>query len=287
MMKAIRNAGFLVGATALVALVGCGGDTSGPATADEFTVFGYLYVGEQVGEANAIRVSRVRPIDELYDRDAAGVSNAIVTLTPEGGTPETLELVAPGAYADSAVVIAPLTTYHLRIEVPGERVITAATTTPVAIQIEGGPPEIPETVRQEILQDSYPVAVTCDDPEQILLTDVYCLEDWRAARWIYPIGPDETPTDYEEYGGDDGEPRHIFAYFRANDIVQEAGQYRIDFYGAMMAFYGRYTVHVSAIDTNTYDYIYKDHPEENGGVVGGIGLFGSACRRTWRVQVTP
>ena len=142
-------------------------------------------------------------------------------------------------------------------------------------------------MRYEILQQQYPVLVTCDDREQVLLTDVYCLEDWHTARFIYPIGPKDNPHSFDEYGGDDKEPRHIHAFFRARDVVQLDGRYLVDFYGAMMAFYGRYTVHISAIDANTYAYLYKDHPEENGGVVGGIGVFGSACRRTWSVQVTP
>ena len=287
MKRIMGGAGLLAGTLALAGLAGCGGDTTGPPTADEIAVFGHLYVGETVSAANAIHVSRVKPIDEHYDRDAAAVSDAIVTLTAAGGAADTLELVAPGAYADSTIVITERTTYQLHIEIPGDRVVTAATTTPLTIQINGGPPELPQTVPQAILQDTYPVLVSCDDPEQIILTDVYCLEEWQNAQWIYPIGPDDTPQNYEEYGGDDDEPRHIFAYFHVNDVVQEAGQYVVDFYGAMMAFYGKYTVHVSAIDTNVYDYLYKDHPEENGGVVGGIGLFGSACRRVWSVQVTP
>jgi hypothetical protein len=275
-------------ACGLLAWVGCGGDTAGPPTADEVAVFAFLYVGEPVSAANAVRVSRVQPVDATYDPVQAAVENAVVTLTAEGGAAETLEAAAPGAYADSTVVIAPRTTYHLRVEIPGERVLTATTTTPPAVRIDGGPPQLPDSVRHEVLQDEYPVYVTCDDPEQILLSDVYCLEDWRTARFIYPIGPDDTPQSYDEYGGDDDEPRHIFAYFRAGDVVQDdGGRYLVDFYGAMMAFYGRYTVHVSAIDRNTYDSLYKDHPEENGGIVGGIGVFGSACRRTWSVQATP
>ncbi|MFN8179761.1 MAG: DUF4249 family protein [bacterium] len=272
---------------AALALAGCGGDTVGPNTAQTFTVFGYLYVGETIDAANAIHVARVQPIATVYDPAAAAVSNAIVTLSRAGAPADTLDLVAPGAYADSAIVVVSQTTYRLRIEIPGESALTAATTTPVAVEITGGPPELPQTVRHDVLQDAFPVLVRCDDPDQILLTDVYCLEDWHDARYIASIGPRDKPESYDEYGGDNREPRHIFAFFRADDVVREGDQSLINFYGAMMAFYGRYQVHISSIDANVYDFLYKDHPEENGGIVGGIGVFGSACRRSWNVEVTP
>jgi len=285
-MRTVVLADAVAGLVAAFALAGCSGDTAGPATADEVAVFGYLYVGEPVTAANAIRVSRVQAIDEVYDPEAAAISDAIVTLTRDGGVAEVLEPVGAGAYADSALVIEPRSTYRLRVEIPGGRVVEASTTTPPAITITGGPPEAPATVRHEVLQADYPVFVGCDDPKQILLTDVYCREEWQDAVFIYPIGPEDTPQDYEEYGGDNDEPRHIFAYYEAEDVVQEGGLYKVDFYGAMMAFYGRYDVHVSAIDTNAYNWLYRDLPQENSGIVGGIGVFGSATRRSWSVDVT-
>jgi hypothetical protein len=272
---------------AALALAGCGGDTAGPPPAQVVAVFGYLYVGESISATNAIHVSRVQPIGAVYDRDGAAVSDAAVTLSRAGAPADTLRLVAPGAYADAAIVVVAQTTYQLRIEIPGEAPITAATTTPVSVEITGGPPELPQTVSHDVLQDAYPVVVRCADPDQILLTDVYCLEDWHDARYIASIGPRDKPESYDEYGGDNTEPRHIFAFFRADDVVREGDQSLINFYGAMMAFYGHYQVHISSIDTNAYDFLYKDHPEENGGVVGGIGVFGSACRRSWNVEVTP
>jgi hypothetical protein len=286
MRGTLRN-GLLAAVAGGLAAAGCGGDTSGPPTADEIVVFGYLYVGEPLDASRAIRVSRVQPIDDVYDPETAAVDGALVTLSVDGGVEESLEPVAPGAYADSTIVIRPRSTYRLRVEIPGDRVVTASTTTPPAISVTGGPPETPESVRHETLQDEYPVFVACDEPRQVLLTDVYCREEWQDAVFIYPIGPEDGPADYDEYGGDNDEPRHIFAYFEADDVIQEAGLYRIDFYGAMMAFYGEYDVLVSAIDANTYAWLYRDRPEENSGVQGGLGVFGSASRRAWRVTVTP
>jgi hypothetical protein len=96
-------------ATALAfcaALSGCAGDTTGPETQEEIAVFGYLYVGEAVNAANAIYVTRTRPIDETYDPDEAAVSGALVTLRDAaGGELDTLQMGEPGRYYNSSVVI--------------------------------------------------------------------------------------------------------------------------------------------------------------------------------------
>jgi hypothetical protein len=271
---------------ALVSFAGCAGDATAPETRDEIAVFGSLYVGERVTSSNAVLVTRVRPIDEPYDLGAAAVENAIVTLWRDGiPSPDTLASVGGGRYENSSVAIDPLTTYRLRVEVPGDRVLTAVTTTPHAFEWEGGAPRAPVPVRHGAIQDSFPIFVRCEDPEQIFLVDVYCRENWEDARYVNPFGGVEGPQDYGEYGGDNGEPRHIFAYFRLEQVVEEAPGYRIDFYNAMMAFFGDYDVQVLSIDENTYNWLYRDHPEENGGIVGGIGLFGSAQRAHWLLNV--
>ena len=139
-------------------------------------------------------------------------------------------------------------------------------------------------MRHAAIADSFPLVVSCPDPEQIFLVDVYCLEEYQNARYVHKIGPADHPKDYDEYGGDNGEPRHIQAYFRLKDLgIGEAG-YRISFYGDMMAFYGEYMVGVFSIDQNYYNYLYRDHPELNGGINGGIGVFGSACRQQYHVK---
>jgi hypothetical protein len=280
---ACRIAGLVLSAL----LFGCAGDSTRPETRREITLHGFLYVGETIDAHNAIRIGRVGPIDEYYDESAAAVSDAIVLLAKEGATAaETLRLAAPGAYVNSRLVIEPRTTYVLSAMIPGGPTLTARTTTPSEFVVHRGPPNLPDSVRYEALAETYPVDVECADPEQVFVCDVYCLERWEDARYINPFGPHDRPNDYEEYGGSNGEPRHIFAYFRIKDVaLNEQGEYRIDFYSAMMAFYGLYDVNVLSIDENTYNWLYRDHPEENGGVSGGIGVLGSACRRTWSLRV--
>ncbi|MBD3335029.1 MAG: hypothetical protein GF355_05895 [Candidatus Eisenbacteria bacterium] len=69
------------------------------------------------------------------------------------------------------------------------------------------------------------------------------------------------------------------------DTEREEELFRIEFYSAMMVFYGRYEVQLLAIDDNAYNYLYREHPEESGGIVGGLGVFGSAYRERSQVKV--
>jgi hypothetical protein len=271
---------------ALLAIAGCSGDTTSPTTRDEVVIFGHLYVGEQLDESNAVLITRTRPVGEYYDPEEAVVRGARVTLEREGSlTPDTLRMVRDGYYANPDISIDPLTTYHLRVEIDGEGPITATTTTPHPFTMTSEPREIPGIMRHEDIPDSFALKLTCEDPEQILLLDVYCLEDWEDARYINPFGDHDRPDDYDEYGRDNGEPRHIYAFFRIEDVDREVDHYRISFYSTMMVFYGRYQVQLMSIDENHYNYLWREHPEESGGIQGGIGVFGSACRERYDVEV--
>jgi hypothetical protein len=200
--------------------------------------------------------------------------------------PETLRLIAPGTYGSDRVVPRPETTYRLRVELADGDTLSASTTTPGSLSILGGPPPWPAS--HGSLASSYPVYLNGPDTTQIVLCDVYCLSSWSDARYINPFGDHDRPDDEQEYGGENGEPRHIFAYFRLGDLARRStgSGFVLDFYSAMMAFYGAYELNVMAIDDNTYRWLYQDHPEENGGVEGGLGVFGSVIRRKWSLDVT-
>lgn len=274
---------LLIAITAIAS--GCGEDATRPEQRDEIVLFGYLYVGESVADSNAVYLTRTAGIDQYYDPEDAAVTGARVRLrNEESGAVDTLRMIRPGFYANPAVTVLPRTTYTLTAEVSDGTVITATTTTPHPFEILAGPRTLPGEMTHASIADSFPIVLTCPDPEQILIVDVYCLEDWQDAIWIHPFGNSDTPQDYQEYGGANSEPRHILAYFRAKDTEHEGDTYRISFYGDMMWFYGHQQVGIFTIDTNYYNYIYRDHPELNGGVNGGIGVFGSACRRQYLVR---
>lgn len=270
-----------------VLLSACGTGSTRPTFVEEIALFGYLYVGETVSGSAAIRLDRTLPVDRYYDAGQAAILNAFVTLRADSAVlADTLHMVAPGVYANPALIIRARTTYHLEAHIEG-KTLRASTTTPWAFETPREPRVMSEGVMsQSAIADSFPVVVACPDPEQVFLVDVYCLEEWQNARFIHRIGGgQDTPQSYDEYGGANDEPRHIAAYFRLKDIRQSDEGYRVSFYGDMMWFYGQYEIGVFSIDENYYNYLYRDHPELNGGVSGGIGVFGSAFRKQYSVKV--
>jgi hypothetical protein len=291
-MRGLCSGSALAALLVAILLSACDSGSTKPKFEEEIVLFGYLYVGGTVSDTTAIRLERTRPVDQYYDVGRAAIRDAVVTLRADSTAPNspaimyTLRMAEPGVYTTTGMVIREKTTYHLKAIIGGTTV-TATTTTPFAFATPREPRTLSTGVMtQSAIADSFPIVVACPDPEQIVLLDVYCLEDWQNAHFIHRFGDQDTPQNYDEYGGDNGEPRHISSSpFRLRDIHASDEGYVISFYGDMMWFYGRYQIGVFSIDENYYNYLYRDHPERNGGVNGGIGVFGSACRKRYDVKV--
>lgn len=269
------------------ALSGCSPGPTSPVFVEETTVFATLYVNEALTQSNSVTLRRTRPVDQPYNLSDAAVRGAIVLLQAEGAAaPDTLEMTEPGRYANPNVFIRPLTTYHLTVH-DGAHTITATTTTPAPFTLSSQPLSSPGTMVHSEVAARWPIVLDGPDPEQIMLMDTYCLEERQNAHYVNPIGDHDTPKDEKEYGGAQTPPRNTFLYFRLGDLPSDPNGYRLSFYGDMMQFYGRYKLGLFAIDANYYNFLYRDQPETHGGVVGGIGVFGSAARATWLVQTTP
>jgi hypothetical protein len=286
-MRRLCSVSILAALLLPIVLSACDSSSTRPEFDSQIVVFGYLYVGEGVAGLGGIHLGHTVPVDEYYDTWQAAISNALVTLRADGAAvADTLPRVGTGVYGDPALIIRAKTTYHLEIRVDG-RTVTATTTTPAAFETPREPRVITAGVmRQSAIADSFPIVIACPDPKQIFLVDVWCAEDWQNARFIHRIGGgQDTPQSYEEYGGSDGQPRHIAAYFRLKDLSHSDQGYLVGFYGDMMWFYGQYKVGIFSIDENYYNYLYRDYPERSAGVNGGIGVFGSACRKQYSVKV--
>ncbi len=264
---------------------GCGEGPETPKYVRELAVFGYLYVGEAVSESNPIYLSRTQPIDQVYDFGRAAVTGALVTLTAAGGEPETLRaLPTNGFYGDENIVIQEGTLYTLFIRTREGEEAWASTTTPTRLELVSGPPQL-GTLDPAEIPERYPILFHCPDPDQILLLDTFCQENWEDARYINPIGPNEKVEDYDEYGGAAGPPRHLQIWFQARVLERAGPAWRIGWYGDMMVFWGGYQIYLMSIDDNYYNYLYRDRPETHGGIYGGIGVFGSAHRLYWVVRL--
>jgi hypothetical protein len=272
----------LAGAAALAA---CAPPTR-PAFESEVAVFAHLHVGEPVSGAGAVFVTATRPADAPYDPGEAAVRGALVTLAADGApAPDTLRAFAPGRYGDSTLVIAPRTTYRLVVRA-GATTLTATTTTPDAMAFLREPAVVPATMAHADLAASYPIVVSGPGPDAIAWLELFCLEPRESAYYVHPVAGHEIPKNEAEYGSPDGPPRRLSALFRMRDLAAAEGGRRVDFYGDLMAFYGRYQVSLYAVDDNEYQWLHRDQPERHGGILGGIGVFGSVSGRTWIVDTT-
>ena len=134
-----------------------------------------------------------------------------------------------------------------------------------------------------------PVILNCEDEEQIVYIDMFCNESFENAEYISPFTEDHKfPENREEYdGGVNGEPRHIQAFARLKDLETDnfPGQYVVFWYNSMIVFYGSNTMQILAIDDNYHNYLYTENPEFNGGIQGGIGVFGSVCGEKFELMV--
>ena len=229
-------------AALLLAASGCGTDPTQPKYADTIALFGYLYVGETVSEDNGILVTRTRSIDAYYDVGDGDRENALVTLRREGAPSR--HPAHPGQrrhYCNNAVVIDSLTTYHLRWKSTARssppRPRRPAPSAPFA-RAPGRPGIMTHSEIAESLSHRRGLCRSRTDlPGRCLLPGG--LED-RALRLA--DRPHDTPQSLHEYGGDNGQPRHITAYFRLKNLAARPEGYLIGFYGDMMGFYGRYQV---------------------------------------------
>ena len=138
---------------------GCGEETTGPDTQNEIVVFGFLYVNEPLSDSNAVFIARTMPVEDYYDINDAVIADATVTILKGDDTvPDTLTMVKPGYYNRPDLLIEELTTYSLTVEVDGETVITATTTTPDAFQVIREPEVVPVAMIYEAVPDSYIIA---------------------------------------------------------------------------------------------------------------------------------
>jgi hypothetical protein len=269
----------------LALLAGACSPATRPAFEPEIVVLAHLRVGEPVAGAAAVTLTATRPVDAPYDPAEAAVRDALVLLAADGAAhPDTLRMLAPGRYGDPALVIAPRTTYRLSVRA-GAVTLAAATTTPDSITFLRQPAVAPAAMPYAAIADSFPIVVSGPDPNRILWLDLYCLEPRENAYYVHPLAGHEVPKNEAEYGSPDGPPRHLFALVRLGDLAPTTGGRRVDFYGDLMAFYGRYQVALFAVDDNEYQWLHRDQPERHGGIVGGIGVFGSVSGRTWIVEI--
>ncbi len=276
----------------LLIMAACSKNPVAPDFQKEITVFGYLWGDRYLSADRAIMIAWTGPIAEYYDLQKAGVQDARVTITDmESGQIYMLHntLARPAFYYQDSLLVQPQHRYRLVVQAP-DRTLSAETTTPAmpALTTSLSATTVNQVQTTDISYEK-PIYLECENKDQIILVSMFCNESFSDAEYIKPFTDNNTrPRNQEEYdGGRNAEPRHIQAFMRYRDLVAPlyAGRHAIYWYGAMLVFYGSNTLQVLAIDDNYHHYLYMEHAELNGGVVGGIGLFGSVCGEEYLLHV--
>ncbi len=275
----------------IIVVSGCDTNPTRPKSQRKVAVYGFLWGDEYVTKKHGIYISYTKPILEKYDINKAGIPNATVTLTDSSsGTTTQLKHNPdrPGFYYDDQFYIKPNTTYLLQINVDG-KVLTASTHVPPVLEMQTElRSDTVNVITRTNIGYKKPIWINTSRDDQIILVDMYCNESWENAEYIYPFGNQKHPRNREEYDqGQNGEPRYIHALVAYRDMFSsEFGNLPVIYwYHSMIVFYGSNTMQVLAIDENYHRYFYTEHPPLEGGIHGGVGLFGSVYGKVFELHV--
>ncbi|MBN2417018.1 DUF4249 family protein [bacterium] len=259
---------------------------------DEIAVFGFLRGETALDSAAAILITRTQPLKELYTLSEAALSGGTVTMT-EVNTGLMVSLAGdsarPGLFYNESLYIRSGYTYRLQITTP-DRQVSAETTVPESLRVTSAlKDDSINVVSPDRLSQRVPLYLEHGDSEQLIVVDMNCRETWETAEYINPFfGRTRPGSDAEFGGGEDTPPKHITAVgrFREMGDIDPDGGCTISWYSSMIAFYGSYTLTVAAIDDNYHRYLTRtSHPEMEGGIQGGIGVFGSLSGRRYDLFV--
>jgi hypothetical protein len=277
---------------ALLLAIGCSKNPTSPTYQKEVSLFGYLWGGKPLSADRALLLTWTRPITDYYNLNDAALANAQVVVT-EKETGHIFVLhntaAAPAYYYNDSLRVQPGYTYSLIVRAE-DRTVTAETRVPQTIALSTSlSADSANRVQPTNLGFERPIFVECQNPDQMLLVDMFCNEPFDNAEYIKPFSDNRKyPGNQEEYdGGRNAEPRHIRAFMKYQDIAAPlyGGRHVVYWYASMLVFWGSNTLQVLAIDDNFHRYLYEEHPELNGGVKGGIGLFGSVNGEQYQLQV--
>ncbi len=262
----------------------CSNEGDNPDYENEIAVFAYLYVDEPLSAAT-ILVTKTVPLNDLYQIEDA-IIDAEVRLN-DSVLRQQFEFFTmtnkAGYYTiNDTTRIRPQTTYELTILAEG-RTITAQTTTPAKLDLIASPPESPTQIRYDDLPD-HPFIFRCLSGDQMIYLEARCEEYWEDARYVETIFDSGKPEEEDDYEEDRQDSR----FLRVKDLTKaDSGVdiYEVDWYSRMIEFYGEQKLSLVSIDQNYHNYLYKNNSDLKGGIIDGIGVFGSADRYQYLIDV--
>ncbi len=282
---------ILMSLAILMSAIGCDKNATAPEHQEEVAIFGFLWADQPLDSTKAILITRTEPITDFYEIEKAALTDTRVTIVDEArNITYTLSSSAhrPGYFYNPELVPESGKSYQLRVEWR-DKIISARTKVPAKVTL------VSELSRDQInieqaddLGYRKPVRVYCDDPNQVILVDLFCDEPLENAEYINPFGGKAKPEEQEEYDqGRNAEPRHIKVTALYKDLVTDdyPGEHVVYWYASMLVFYGSNTLQIVGIDDNYQHYMTDEHPVLSGGIQEGIGVFGSVSGGSYALQI--
>lgn len=284
-----RNCAALgVLAAAILLTAGC--DAVEPQELErDVVVEGYLVAGERLG---TVRVTRAVAVDDAFEADAQGISDADVhvhLLRPDGAPEETYALGPdpdrPGVYrVETPPIVRPLRTYRLVVDVPGETApVTAVTTVPDTFRA------LRSTRDTVVYRSEEPFTFHISRPHYPGRQSVFLI----TTRALQPAADRLMPLAKARFDGGDVSLSRLAEtvsplLHEENFEEQADGTLRVRYPWLALNFYGWNRVTVQALDDNVRDF-FRSRTAQQGGstlppgeipnvldrVEGGRGLFGS------------
>jgi hypothetical protein len=255
---------------------------------------GILEEGEYIDSSRAIKIGKTQSLEYL-DWELLSCQEAEVRLEEYWQNTKTDSILLQWngearGYVDQhqQLKITAGRLYRIKVILPDGNEMTAETTVPRHIEVPGDSLTATEPAFGDYPSDGewlelalenanqqHPLQVAVnDDAEFNLYLEFYCLEEYQNAEYTYPPGDNDFPVDENEYMGDSRQyPRRNISYYM---YQPENGIVNINSYQSSILFYGRTQIGVYSIDSNYLQYLYKSDGYTAGGVVGGIGIFGSS-----------
>ena len=234
---------------------------------EEIVVKAALYAGEGI---DSIKISKTVPLDQAYDIQSAGVTNAVVEI--QSGTGEITALSPvhgkPGTYSDSLFIIKPNTTYFLTVNVPGFEKITGKTTTP----------DVFTQLTQNKNNFSFSADALNKDSLVVSWNEV-ANNNFYLVSTTY-IGPDSSAIEISKENDDEPGTKEDQ---KTRSIYTKQTRFRA--VGFFHKYYGSFRMTVTAMDINLFNYSntqFQDKRELNEptfSVKNAIGYFASGSRK--------
>jgi len=280
---------------------------------DELVIAGYLQAGKPVSIDNPIFIGKTVSTeggnfeDVFIDSAFVTIENIdeVITDTLQFGFSE----FKIGYYNDDLVIKAG-NTYKIMVETEIDSMLIYAyafTTVPDSIYLDldyndlvtveyGFADEYDEILPQipyDEIEDNFPVYSRYDDGSVVYTYyNYYCLEEFSTdLEFTEPI------MGYEHLEEDDEESynsplsrnmRESSMIWRYQPLQDDEGNWYLleETYDGGFSYYGRYRLTIYSVDQNFYTYKYHSESHLYGGIVGGIGYFGSVSGEDFYTKVT-